>query len=333
MRKETINAAVYDAHGNPAEVLRVETQPWPSPGAEEVTVAMRAAPINPADLNQIEGKYPIRVPLPATPGFEGAGVVAETGKAVKGITEGENVILPHNIGTWRDACVVKAKELVVVPKEIDLVQASMLKINPLTAWRLLHGYVELNRGDWLIQNAANSAAGRAVTQIARELGLKTVNVVRREEVVEELRAEGGDVVLIDGESLRDDVREAISGAPIRLGLNAVGGESALRLMNCLAPGATLVTYGAMSLQPLKVPNGLLIFKDLRFRGIWINKWYEEASMAERMKAFRAIFEMARRGVLRTKVEAVYGLDELKTAITEAARSKRTGKVVLEFGEL
>ncbi|MEY2492380.1 MAG: mitochondrial enoyl-[acyl-carrier protein] reductase / trans-2-enoyl-CoA reductase [Verrucomicrobiota bacterium] len=332
MRKETFNAAVYDAHGIPAEVLRLEAQPWPKPGAGEVTVVMRAAPINPADLNQIEGKYPLRFPLPATPGFEGSGVVAEIGKDVPDIEVGAHVILPHNIGTWREACLVKATDLVVVPKEIDLIQAAMLKINPLTAWRLLHDYVELKENDWLIQNAANSAAGRAVIQIARELGMKTVNVVRREELVEELRVQGGDVVLIDGEALRDEVKEATDGAPIRLGLNAVGGESALRLMNCLAPGATLVTYGAMSLQPLKIPNGLLIFKDLRFRGIWINKWYDNASSSERMETFRSIFDMARRGLLRTKVEKAYSLGEMKEAVERAAQPKRKGKIIFEFDD-
>src|SRR5438876_12141845 len=263
-----IKAVVYERHGNPTEVLRVETQPWPKPAPDEVVVEMRAAPINPADLNAIEGKYPLRPTLPATPGFEGAGVVAELGANVKDFETGAPVILPHNLGTWREAAAVKADELVAVPPEIEPVQAAMLKINPMTAWRLLHDYVELKRGEWLIQNAANSAAGRAVIQIARELGYRTVNVVRREELVEELRIEGGDVVLIDGESLRDDVKEATSGGQIRLGLNAVGGDSALRLANTLAPGSTMVTYGAMSLQPLKIPNGLLIFKDLRFRGIW-----------------------------------------------------------------
>ena len=117
----------------------------------------------------------------------------------------------------------------------------------------------------MIQNAANSAAGRAVIQIAHELGFKTVNVVRRAELIDELRAEGGDVVLMDGEKLRDEVKAATSGAPIRLGLNAVGGESALHLANCLAFGGTLVSFGAMSMQPLKIPTGLLIFKDLRDR--------------------------------------------------------------------
>ena len=327
---KTINAAVYETHGNPADVLRVESRPWPTPAAGKVIVKMRAAPINPADLNQIEGKYPVRAELPATPGFEGAGIVTDVSAEVKGLTSGAVVILPHNIGTWRDAVAVKADELVVVPGGIKPLHAAMLKINPMTAWRLVHDYVDLARGDWLIQNAANSAAGRAVIQIARELGYKTVNVVRRSELIDELRAEGGDVVLVDSENLRHEVEDAIGDPPIRLGLNAVGGESALRLANCLAPGSTLVTYGAMSLQPLKIPNGLLIFKDLRFRGIWINKWYDNATPAQRMEAFESLFDMAKRGLLQTKVEKAYPLSEAKTAVAHAARSQRSGKIIFEF---
>ena len=326
----TINAAVYETHGNPPDVLHIQTRPWPTPAADEAVVKMRAAPINPADLNQIEGKYPVRPVLPATPGFEGAGVIVDSGEEVNGLTSGKLVILPHNLGTWRDAVAVKATDLVVVPDGIDPVQAAMLKINPLTAWRLLHDYVDLQKGDWLIQNAANSAAGRNVIQIAHERGYKTVNVVRREELIDELRAQGADVVLVDGENVREQVKNATGGAPIRLGLNAVGGDSALRLANCLAPGGTLVTFGAMSLQPLKIPTGLLIFKDLRFRGIWINKWYDNATPSERMETFQPLFEMATRGLLKTGVEKAYPLSEVKAAVAHAAQGKRSGKVIFEF---
>ena len=167
-------------------------------------------------------------------------------------------------------------------------------------------------------------------QIAHELGYKTMNIVRRAELVDELRSEGGDVVLVDGDSLREEVKNATGGALIRLGLNAVGGDSALRLANCLAPGSTMVTYGAMSLQPLKIPNGLLIFKDLRFRGIWINKWYDNATAAQRMEAFQSLFEMAKRGLLKTKVEKAYPLTEVKAAVTRAGEGKRSGKIIFEF---
>jgi len=329
---KNINAVVYEKHGNPPEVLHVESRPCPRPATGEAIVKMHAAPINPADLNQIEGKYAVRPELPATPGFEGAGVVVDLGAGVKGLTSGTLVILPHNIGTWRDVLAVKAEDLVVVPEGIEPAHAAMLKINPMTAWRLLHDYVDLEQGDWLIQNAANSAAGRAVIQIARELGYRTMNIVRRSELIDELRAEGGDAVVVDRENLRDEVKNATGGAPIRLGLNAVGGESALRLANCLAFGGTLVSFGAMSLQPLKIPTGLLIFKDLRFRGIWINKWYDNATSAQRMEAFQSLFEMAKRGLLKTKVEKAYPLSEAKAAVAHAAQGKRSGKIIFEVGE-
>ena len=278
---KTIRAVIYETHGNPVDVLRVVEQPWPVPAAGEVVVQMRAAPLNPADVNAIEGKYPVRPELPATPGMEGAGGVVELGAAVENIALGDQVILPHNFGTWREACAVQADKLIVVPAELDPVQAAMLKINPLTAWRMLHDFVSLGQGEWFIQNAANSAAGRAAIQIARALGYRSVNVVRRPELLDELRAEGGDVVLLDDEQLRAAVAEQTGGAEIRLALNAVGGESALRMAKTLASDATMVTYGAMSLQPLTIPNGMLIFKNLRFTGFWVNKWYDQATTAER----------------------------------------------------
>ena len=327
---KSIKVVVYERHGNPADVLQIKTEPWPKPAADEVVVAMRAAPVNPADINAIEGKYPARREVPAVPGFEGAGVVVEAPANSSGVAGNALVILPHNIGTWREAVAVKASELVVVPSGIDPAQAAMLKINPLTAWRLLHDYVELSGGDWIIQNAANSAVGRAVIAIARELGFKTVNVVRRAELIDELKAEGADVVLLDEDKLRDAVKAATNGAPISLGLNSVGGDSALRVANCLAFGGTLVSFGAMSLQPLKIPTGLFIFKDLRFRGIWINHWYDKATTAERMAAFKPLFEMAKRGLLKTKIERTYSIDQAKEAVAQAMRDKRGGKIIFQF---
>jgi trans-2-enoyl-CoA reductase len=327
---ESIKCIVYQAHGKPAEVLRLEECPLPQPATDEVVVWLLAAPINPADLNEIEGKYPVRPALPATPGFEGAGVVVETGTAVKDLALGTEVILPHDVGTWREAVAVKAEKLFLVPNEIEPEQAAMLKINPVTAWRMLHDFVRLEPGDWVIQNAANSAAGRAVIQISRELGYRTVNIVRRAELIEELRAEGGDLVLVDHEKLRDEVRDATAGQAIRLALNAVGGESALRLANCLAPEATMVTYGAMSLQPLRLPNGLLIFKNLHFTGFWVNKWYDQATPEARRETFESLFDLARRGRLRTKVERAYSLGEFGAAVARAAQGKRDGKIIFRM---
>jgi len=240
------------------------------------------------------------------------------------------VILPHGLGTWREACAVAAEKVVSIPAGIELIQAAMLKVNPITAWRMLHDFVSLQPGDWLIQNAANSAAGRCVIEIGRELGYRSVNIVRRVELIEELRAAGGDVVLVDGENVRDEVAAATQRAPIRLSLNAVGGENALRMARTLAPEGTMVTYGAMSLQPMCIPNGMLIFKNLRFTGFWVNKWYDGATASQRAGTFAPLFEMAQRGLLRTKVEKTYPLAEAKAAVAHAAQGKRSGKIVFRF---
>jgi trans-2-enoyl-CoA reductase len=327
---KTFKAAIYETHGNPAEVLRVVDFPWREPAPNEVVVKMSAAPINPADLNSIEGKYPIKAELPATPGMEGAGIVIETGSEVHDLAIGTQVILPHSFGTWREVAVIAADKLVAAPNEIEPIQAAMLKVNPITAWRMLHDFVPLQPGDWLIQNAANSGAGQCVIQIARELGYKTVNVVRRAELVDELRSLGGDVVLVDGDSLRDEVAAATERAPIWLALNAVGGDNALRVAKCLASDGTMVTYGAMSLEPLCIPNGMLIFKNLRFTGFWVNKWYDAATPEQRAETFAPLFEMAKRGLLRTKVEKTYPLSKAKAAIEHASQNKRSGKIVFQF---
>src|SRR5436305_14375660 len=140
MRKETINVAVYSTHGNPADVLRIETKPWPRPGPDEVVVAMQAAPINPADLNAIEGKYPGKREVPAVPGFEGSGIISEVGRNISNGSVGSLVILPHDVVTWREACAVKANDVIVVPVEIARVEAATLKTNRLTSWQALHRY-------------------------------------------------------------------------------------------------------------------------------------------------------------------------------------------------
>ncbi len=327
---ESIKAIVYEAHGKPEEVLRFEEQPLREAAAGEALVRMVAAPVNPADLNQIEGKYPIRFPLPATPGFEGAGIVEAVGDGVREIAVGAQVILPHNLGTWREKAVVTVEKLTAVPNEIAPEQAAMLKINPITAWRMLHDFVRLEKGDWVIQNAANSAVGRAVIVICRELGFRTVNVVRRAELIEELHAAGGDVVLLDNDDLRETAEKATEGAAIRLGLNAVGGESALRMAKIVAPEATIVTFGAMGLQPLRIPNGLLIFKNLRFTGFWVNKWYEQASAEARRETYAPLIDLTQRGLLETKVERAYSLSEFGAAVTRAGEGKREGKVIFRM---
>jgi len=206
----------------------------------------------------------------------------------------------------------------------------MLTVNPATAWRMMHDYVKLEPGDWIVQNAANSGVGRGVIQLARALGWKTLNVVRRESLAGELRAAGADVVVAEECDLRKECKTLCGGARPRLALNAVGGPSALNIAGALAPGSTMVTYGAMSKQALKIPNGLLIFQELKFQGFWLKRWRERAGNAVRQETYAALAAHLKAGTLVTPVHAVFPLARAAEAVVAAGREMRGGKVLLDL---
>ncbi len=323
-----IRAVVYHANGKPESVCRVEEVELAAPASREARVRVLFAPINPADINMIEGTYGVRSTFPAIPGIEGVGVVEELGCDLESLAVGDRVLLPAGAGSWAEACNVEAARLTVVPSGIAPEQAAMLRVNPATALRMLRDFVTLKPGDWVIQNAANSGVGRAVIQIAKQQGVRLINVVRRPELIDALKAEGADVVLLDREELRTEVAAVTDGAPIRLALNCVGGESALQLAKTVHEGGTIVTFGAMGKQPLRIPNGLLIFKDLRWVGFWITRWYGEASVEMRTEMFGEIFNLSLGGQIGTPIERIYPLGELEEALERAQQSGRAGKILL-----
>jgi trans-2-enoyl-CoA reductase len=289
---------------------------------------MLAAPINPADLNVIVGTYGELPPLPATIGNEGAGEILALGPGVENLRIGQK-ILPLAFGTWTSELILPAKNAIPLPDEIDIHQAAMLTVNPATAWRLLHDFASLQPGDWIAQNATNSGVGRAVIQLARHLGFRTLNVVRRPELLDELRALGGDVVVTEEVDLRREARELCRGTLPKLGLNSVGGSSALNIANALAPGSPHVTIGAMARQPLKIPNGLLIFQNLAFRGFWLRRWKENAPAAEIQSTYATLADLLHRGILHSPLQQILPLSEAPAALAAAMQDKRTGKILLE----
>ena len=232
--------------GIPWEVCRIVEGPaLGSPGPGEVNIKVEAGPINPAELLLIEGKYASRPPLPARLGIEGVGTITAVGEGVNELTMGD-LVMSLGRTNWAEEIQVSSRAVVKVPKDADLQQLSMLKVNPATAMFMLEGYVNLKPGDWVIQNAANSAVGRYIIQLARTKGVKTLNVVRRTELFGELRKIGADVVLLDGDDLAKRVRSEVGDANIPLAIDAVAGEGTLSLGGALSEGGTVVNYALLS---------------------------------------------------------------------------------------
>lgn len=311
----------------PQDVIAAEALTLPPPSPGHVLVEVLAAPINPSDVLTLTGDYGSLPPLPAVGGNEGVGRVVAVGEGAA-MAVGQRVLLPVGSGTWTTHQLADARALVPLPAAGDAVQLSMLAVNPPTAALLLRGFVDLAPGEWVLQNAANSAVGGYLVQLARAAGLRTLNVVRRADAVQAVRDAGGDVVLVDGDDLAARVHDATGGARPRLGVDAVGGAATGRLADALAPGGTLVNYGAMSGEPCAVSPGALVFRGITLRGFWLARWFKTATVAERTALFGELAARVADGTLHARVHATYPVRAIREAITTAAQGERAGKVVL-----
>lgn len=320
-----VKQLIFRHTGKPSEVLEVLPFSPRSPETGEVLVRILAAPINPADLNTIEGTYGVKLDLPAVPGIEGCGVVEAS--ASNQFQAGDPVIFIHRAATWATHSTVAADSLLKLPPGIDPLQAAMLKVNPATAWRLLHGFESFRDGDWIVQNLGNSAVGRCVIQLARDLGIRTVSFVRRMEVADELRLLGADQVFVDDEDGLAAAKTVLGGANAALAFNAVGGDSALRLMKLLRESGTHITYGAMARKPLTMPNGLLIFRDLRVRGLWVTRWVENAPAEDVRAVYQDLASRVAAGKLVQSVDRTFPLEQFQQALTRLDAPDRSGKVL------
>jgi NADPH:quinone reductase-like Zn-dependent oxidoreductase len=320
--------AEYKTRGPvPQDVIEAVEFELPPVAAGQALVKVLAAPINPSDVLTLTGEYGMLPPLPAIGGNEGVGEVLEVAADVTSLKPGQTVLLPVGCGTWRTHLVADAKQLIPLPSA-DPQQLAMLTVNPPTAYLMLRDFVDLQPGDWVIQNAANSGVGSYLIQLAKIRGLKTINVVRRDSAVAAVQAEGGDVVLVDGPDLPKRVREATGGAPVKLGIDAVGGASTDHLASSLAEGGVLVNYGRMSGEPCQINPGSFVFRDVTLKGFWLARWFRQATPQQQMQLFGELIQLIASGKLKARIAATYDISQIKQAVAAAAGGERDGKIVL-----
>ena len=322
-------AVIQHAYGAADQAVRVEDVPSLDPAPEEVVVRIEAAAMHIADLRTLEGAAGFRYPLPRTPGYEGVGRVLRAG-AASGWREGDRVFPALGSGTFRDEVRCRGADCLPAP-EGDAAQLSLLTVNGPTAAVLLEDFTALKPGDWLVQNAANSSCGRYLIQLARQMGVRTVNVVRRAGPADELRALGGDVVLIDGDDLGARVHAATDGAPLRLGIDAVAGSATQRIAECLAPGAPLVAYGALSGLRCEVDFYLMFRQGVVLHGLSFVRQLQRRRPEEVRTLYTRLAGMISRGELVARIAARYPLERIVEACAHAALvgHDRDGKIIIE----
>jgi NADPH2:quinone reductase len=329
-----VKRVVFDRVGSPAEVLRIEDDvPAPQPSHGEVLVRMLASPINPSDLMYISGNYGITPALPATPGFEGVGVVEAVGGGFLGwLRKGKRVaVINDRIGNWAEYTVTKARQVIPVPDYLDDDQAATFFVNPATALVMTQKVLRIARGQWLLQSAAGSSLGQMVIRLGKRFGFCTANVVRRREQVEELKKLGADAVIVESDGPITEQVKRLGIGGIKYAIDPVGGKTASEVIAALSPGGRCLLYGSLSDDPVTIHQRMMISGSIQVSGFWLPVWARNQSVITMLRLFRQVRTMMGDGVLQTTFSGSYALEEIKKAVEHAAGPGKGGKVLLKIG--
>jgi NADPH:quinone reductase-like Zn-dependent oxidoreductase len=327
-----MKAVVFERFGDPAEVLHVREVPEPEPGPGQVRVRMLASPIGPADFLMVRGVYGHRPKLPATPGYEGVGIVEAARGLLGRMRVGSRVAVLNQTGeNWQEKVVISALRVVPISKHVPDDQAATFFINPATALIMTRLVLKVPPGAWLLQTAAGSALGGMVIRLGRHYGFRTINVVRRREEAEELLQAGGDAAIAtETESIEDRVRALTDGEGVSFALDAVGGKTGSAVAQSLARGGRLLVFGTLAEEPLSLPSRMLFLGVKRIDGFWLSDWVNRQNLWTMIQLFRRIHELMAKGVLSTDIGPVFPLGDIKAAVREASTPGRRGKVLLRI---
>ncbi len=319
----------FAAFGDPEQVLHLDEIPKPTPGPGQALIRMRVRPINPSDVLTIAGLYGAHRELPSTPGYEGMGVVESVGDGVTGWAPGRRVIPWTDSGTWQEWVVAEAQRLLPVPDSVPDSSAAQFVVNPLTAWVMIVEDLQVPPGGWLLQTAAGSTLGRVALQIAKERGIKTINVVRRRAQVEEIRALGGDeVICTEDEELVSLVDEITQGEGVRWAIDAVSGQTGSDVSRTLAIGGVMLVYGVLSFAPITLDPSQLLFKASTVRGFWLSRWFQQTPREHQRSTMATVMNLMASGKIVPPVDSEYDLADFKEAVHRAQSPGLRGKILL-----
>ena len=324
-----MRSATYDHFGKPTEVLSLGDSPTPEPKANEVRVKTILSSIHNHDLLTIRGKYGYKPEMPAIAGSEAVGVIDAIGSDVKDLKVGQRIAAASVKATWAEYFVASEDMVFVVPDSLDDEMAAQLLAMPLSALMLLE-FLEVESGQWIIHNAANGAVGKSLAMLAAARGVKTVNVVRSKEAIEELEAIGAkNNVSTEDDDWKEQVKAIVAEDKISAAVDSVGGEDSGALLSLLGHGGVFAVFGAMSGKPMVLNPTDVIFKQAVLKGFWGSRLSQEMKVEDKQRLVDELIERAVSGKLNLPTEATFDLADITQAVDGKLQSGKKGKVLLK----
>ena len=329
----TLKSVSVQHVSSPISSLSVISYTLPNLDENSLEIQLLYSPINPADINMCEGRYILKPNCPFVPGNEGVGKIVKVGKKLDASLLHKRVIFPFQqqsnwIGFWQERIQVSPKDCLFVPDYISDEQASMLSINPLTAYVMLSKFQSLEPDNWVIQNLANSAVGRWVIYMSKIQNIKTINIVRRKELIAELYLLGATEVFLDTPNFSSTINQK---GNCKLALNGTGGHCAKEIARCLAPKGTLITYGAMSKKPIEFGNTLFIYKTITATGFNRTLFSSQTKRSIIKNYYDVIFSWLKTKPFYIPISNIFSLNDINHAIKKAQTPFLNGKILLKIG--
>lgn len=323
-----MKAITHTQFGEPENVLFVGEHPVPQPAANEVRNKTILAPIHNHDIWTVRGRYGYQPSFPAIGGSEAVGIIDAIGEDVHHLQIGQRVSVASVHGTWAEYFIAPARMVIAIPDNIPDELAAQLIAMPLSSLMLLE-FLNIQSGEWLIQNAASGAVGKTVAMLAQKRGIHNISLVRRDDAITELKALGiQHVVSTTQHDWKEQVKAIVGQHSITAAVDSIGGTASTDLVQLLGENSTLVSFGTMKGEPMQIPSGDLIFKQIVVKGFWGSKVSQNMSIENKKRLVSELLHDAADQTLQLPVEGIFNFQEIKQAIAASLKSAKAGKVLL-----
>ncbi|HLZ65014.1 MAG TPA: NADPH:quinone oxidoreductase family protein [Aliidongia sp.] len=325
-----MRAIVCNALGEP-ETLSVETLASPPLGRGQVRIHTHAAGVNFADGLMVAGSYQEKPPLPFTPGFEVAGVVAELGAEVEGLAVGDRVIGLVSVGGYADEAVVDAGAVYKIPAMMTFEAAAGFPIAYGTSHGALDWRADLKPGETLLVLGAAGGVGLTAVEIGHAMGATVIAAASSPEKLAVAKSRGA-AHLIDtsAEDLRARVKDLTQGRGVDVVYDPVGGDLFDAALRSIAWEGRIIVIGFAGGRIPQIPANLLLVKNCSAVGFYWGS-YRAKDPARVRASFETLLGWVADGRLKPHVSESFPLDDAAKAIRVLQSRKATGKVVLTMG--